>query len=104
MFGVGVAVVVILVAGWFWYASYSSAPQPAVVPSGALGLNNGAGQTNTGQTAVAPALTVASSGALGKYLVADNGMTLYTYAKDSAGVSNCSGVCAVNWPPYRVLQ
>jgi predicted lipoprotein with Yx(FWY)xxD motif len=28
-----------------------------------------------------------------------NGMTLYTYDKDTAGVSNCYDKCAVNWPP-----
>jgi predicted lipoprotein with Yx(FWY)xxD motif len=27
------------------------------------------------------------------------GMTLYTFDKDTAGVSNCYDKCAVNWPP-----
>lgn len=27
------------------------------------------------------------------------GMTLYTFAKDMPGVSNCNGNCAKNWPP-----
>ncbi len=43
--------------------------------------------------------------AVGKYgnIVADSkGMTLYTYDKDSKDVSNCSGQCLVNWPPYLV--
>ncbi len=31
-----------------------------------------------------------------------NGMTLYTYDKDTAGVSNCYDQCAVNWPPLFV--
>jgi predicted lipoprotein with Yx(FWY)xxD motif len=26
-------------------------------------------------------------------------MTLYTYDKDTAGVTNCYDKCAVNWPP-----
>ena len=25
--------------------------------------------------------------------------TLYTFSKDTAGKSNCSGACAKNWPP-----
>lgn len=29
-------------------------------------------------------------------------MTLYTFDKDSTGVSNCYDQCAVNWPPYLV--
>ena len=30
------------------------------------------------------------------------GMTLYTYDKDTAGVSNCTNQCATIWPPYVV--
>lgn len=29
-----------------------------------------------------------------------NGMTLYTFDKDTNGTSNCYDDCAVNWPPY----
>lgn len=32
-------------------------------------------------------------------LVGPNGMTLYTFDKDTAGVSNCYDDCAVKWPP-----
>ncbi|KQR45757.1 hypothetical protein [Acidovorax sp. Leaf160] len=34
-------------------------------------------------------------------LVGANGMTLYTFDKDTAGSgkSTCNGQCAVNWPP-----
>ncbi len=39
---------------------------------------------------------------LGDVLVAENGMTLYTFAKDTAGVSNCNDDCAAKWPPYIV--
>lgn len=28
-----------------------------------------------------------------------NGRTLYVFASDTAGVSNCDGGCAANWPP-----
>ena len=35
----------------------------------------------------------------GPALVDGKGMTLYTFDKDAAGKSNCSGGCAVNWPP-----
>lgn len=35
-------------------------------------------------------------------LVGPNGMTLYTFDKDTAGSgkSVCNGPCAVNWPPF----
>lgn len=28
------------------------------------------------------------------------GMTLYTFDKDTSGVTNCYDKCAVNWPPF----
>jgi len=34
------------------------------------------------------------------YLTDEKGMTLYTYSKDTAGVSNCSGTCLINWPAF----
>ena len=36
----------------------------------------------------------------GTTILADaKGMTLYTFAKDQPGVSNCNDNCAKNWPP-----
>ncbi|MBU6447507.1 hypothetical protein KGQ24_01535 [Patescibacteria group bacterium] len=29
-------------------------------------------------------------------------MTLYIYTPDKPGVSNCTGQCAIYWPPYTV--
>ncbi len=39
-------------------------------------------------------------------LVGPNGMTLYTFDKDTAGSgkSTCNGPCAINWPPLMVSQ
>lgn len=45
-------------------------------------------------------LLMTESGANGNYLADSKGMTLYTYDKDSTGVSNCYANCAVAWPPY----
>lgn len=36
----------------------------------------------------------------GTYMTDFAGMTLYTFDKDTQGVSNCSGTCATLWPPY----
>jgi predicted lipoprotein with Yx(FWY)xxD motif len=41
----------------------------------------------TGESAIGPVLTDA------------NGMTLYTFDKDSGDASACYDKCAVNWPP-----
>jgi len=40
----------------------------------------------------------------GNYLVGSNGMTLYSYDKDTAGVSNCYDTCAEKWPPYAATN
>lgn len=39
-------------------------------------------------------------GAKGKFLAGPSGMTLYTFDKDTANTSNCSGTCATTWPAY----
>jgi predicted lipoprotein with Yx(FWY)xxD motif len=37
----------------------------------------------------------------GKVMAASTtGMTVYTFRKDEAGVSNCYDDCAVKWPPF----
>lgn len=41
---------------------------------------------------------------LGSFLTDGKGMTLYVYAKDSAGKSACTGDCAKNWLPYTVAD
>jgi predicted lipoprotein with Yx(FWY)xxD motif len=39
-------------------------------------------------------------------LTGGNGMTLYTFDKDTAGngKSTCNGPCATNWPPLFVME
>ncbi|MBE2270604.1 MAG: hypothetical protein IAE80_20370 [Anaerolinea sp.] len=50
-----------------------------------------------------PTLSVSGgTGGLGQYLVASNGMTVYTFKRDTLGVSNCVDQCATAWPPYTV--
>lgn len=36
----------------------------------------------------------------GKYMTDFEGMTLYTFDKDAAGISNCTESCEKIWPPY----
>jgi predicted lipoprotein with Yx(FWY)xxD motif len=61
----------------------SSTSTPAPAPSGAPAA------VNVGQDA-----------SLGSFLVDSKGMSLYIFTKDSSNMSNCSGTCAVNWPPF----
>ena len=45
--------------------------------------------------------TIATKTDIGAVLAAEkNGLTLYTFAKDKPGKSNCSGSCADAWPPF----
>ncbi|MGC9603512.1 MAG: hypothetical protein ABSF47_03530 [Minisyncoccia bacterium] len=93
-----IAAVVIVVAGLAYYmisnqSSYT-APQAQ---------NNANTVTPTPTSAPgALALNIETDATLGKYLVAANGMTLYVFASDKVGVSNCTDTCAANWPPYTV--
>ena len=44
-------------------------------------------------------LSIAAANAAGM-ATAPNGMTLYTFDKDTDGVSACYDACAANWPAY----
>ncbi|NDJ63197.1 MAG: hypothetical protein GYB67_18905 [Chloroflexi bacterium] len=54
--------------------------------------------------ATLPTMVVAESEEFGEILVGANGMTLYTFANDEAGVSNCVDGCAANWPPLTIAE
>jgi len=51
----------------------------------------------------AASVQVANNPTLGKILVNAGGMTLYTFALDTNGVSKCTDSdCTADWPPYTV--
>ncbi len=67
------------------------------------------------QTVIALVLTLVASSAmadpamvgdskLGKVLTDGQGMTLYTFDKDSTGVSQCYEQCAKAWPPLQAAE
>lgn len=112
-----VVIVLVLGGAWYWYSSMQ-----APGPSSAAGTNGSPNQDNlggpSGDTPQTPPdssstgdgstvgqnliLGIQPDATLGDHLSAFNGMTLYTYASDSAGVSTCTGSCATTWPPYTV--
>jgi predicted lipoprotein with Yx(FWY)xxD motif len=51
---------------------------------------------------VNPTVRVAAHPDHGNILVGPNGMTLYRFARDEPGVSNCTGGCLAAWPPLLV--
>ncbi len=118
-----VAIVVVIIVGagaWYWFGMPHDTMSPTGPngPSGAAGINGTPNQGNLGQPENGQvqqpgadgaegsiigsnlALGTDSNATLGKYLIAYNGMTLYTYSKDTNASSTCYGQCAVNWPPY----
>ena len=41
---------------------------------------------------------------VGVVFVDSQGMTMYTYDEDESGKSNCTGMCAVFWPPVEAAK
>ncbi len=87
-----IAIILILVvaAGGFMLFHKSSRPtsSSSSAKSNAPAVNNAVLVTKT-------------DASLGKYLATPDGMPLYTYDKDSSGVSNCTGSCLAAWPAYQ---
>ncbi len=50
----------------------------------------------------AATLNVGSNPKLGKILVGPTGMTLYVFAGDAPGATNCIDACLQTWPPLEV--
>ena len=62
----------------------------------------GGGKSSSGppKTAGGATATVGvSNESLGNILVNSQGRTVYLFTRDSGAMSECSGACAVNWPP-----
>ena len=109
-------IIIIALGGWYWYSMQQNAAQP----SDTAGINGSPDQGNLGQSNTGLVQQPMADGAegsiiganlalgtdgnttLGTYLIAYNGMSLYTYSKDTSSASTCYSTCAQNWPPYIV--
>ena len=59
----------------------------------------------TSSATASTTLATAANAALGKNILVDSaGKTLYTYDKDTAGTSACTGACATTWPPLTIAS
>ncbi len=106
-----VVILAIVVIGgiWIWMGQTSTNGGTALYPtssqSGTSATGTSASDTSGGDVPTGViVLNTATSPTLGTYLVATNGMTLYKYTPDTPGKSNCTGGCAVAWPPYTVTS
>jgi predicted lipoprotein with Yx(FWY)xxD motif len=93
---VGIVVIIVVVGLAVWW-SQSNKSTPA---NTSQNQEQTANQTPT-PPKVTGAVKLSSKEGVGNFLVDSNGMTLYYFAKDSLGKSNCSaGPCLNNWPIY----
>lgn len=77
----------------------AAAPVVAVALIASACSSSGSGPS-AGGGSPAKAVTIEShSGPMGTFLTDSSGKSLYMFAKDSATKSNCSGLCAIYWPP-----
>jgi predicted lipoprotein with Yx(FWY)xxD motif len=96
------------------YGGSSSPTAKAAATSAAVGTATGGdsslgsayGTPASGGGAASSASIGVGSTSLGSVLVDGAKMTLYVFAKDTAGSgkSACSGACATNWPPLTVTS
>ena len=93
-----IVIVLIVIVGAVIWMNHTKTMN-SVTPPADTSLAPTSDQTTASGTVV---LASATSAALGAYLVASNGMTLYTDSQDAAGVSTCTAACATAWPPYAV--
>jgi predicted lipoprotein with Yx(FWY)xxD motif len=82
--------------------TYNSMPLYYFAGDAERGEANGEGGGDVWYTIAPETVALSSSEELGDFLIGSNGMTLYIFANDTEGTSNCADDCAVNWPPVTV--
>jgi predicted lipoprotein with Yx(FWY)xxD motif len=71
---------------------------PSVAPSASAAASASASAAAGGEVYEVKVAT----GAVGSYLVGEDGKTLYMFTVDAPNKSNCNGDCATTWPPFIV--
>jgi predicted lipoprotein with Yx(FWY)xxD motif len=110
-----VVIVVVVIGGIWWWMAMNSSPSSVATTQTTTTSTSTTGTSptsptnpTTGTTATPTSslstltLNNAGGGKFGAYLSGSNGMTLYQSTKDTTNVSNCTGACATEWPPYTV--
>ena len=67
--------------------------------SGGSSSSSSTSPSSTPSSTSSTSTVAVGSTSAGKVLVDPGGMTLYAFAIDTPGHSNCTGSCAVYWPP-----
>jgi len=107
-----IVVAAVVLYGGYWLYNHYIYQQPgtpvAVAPTNSPVASSSASPTASSSASPTASPTVAQNSVYKmmsdskgvSYLADENGMTLYIYSKDTAGVSNCSGTCITNWPEF----
>ena len=91
-----IIIIIIVLGGWYAYSMMGAMPASNTTTPTAT-------TTTQTTTSAAPSNNIymtANDATKGAYMTDFQSMTLYTYDKDTSGVSNCNGACAQAWPPY----
>jgi predicted lipoprotein with Yx(FWY)xxD motif len=84
------------------------ATQTSATPKATAATPNATAATSQATVVTTPSagvtLIATQNATLGKILTDAAGKTLYKYANDAGGVSNCTGTCAQNWPPLTITS
>lgn len=98
-----IVLIIIVVAGiWYWSSTGSGNANNSATSTLGETIPSTGTSTSTPVADMTVVLDTANTGTLGTYLVAANGMTLYQYTKDMPNMSECTGTCAMVWPPYTI--
>lgn len=102
------ASLVLLLAACTSSTAESSAPAAAdSTPSAAAESSAPASESaepSESEAASGAADVAAAESDLGEILTDADGMTVYFFANDEEGTSNCEGECLVNWPPVEAAE
>ncbi|HET7827364.1 MAG TPA: hypothetical protein VFK97_00670 [Candidatus Saccharimonadales bacterium] len=95
-----VLVIIAIIAGVVWYVFHTKNNTNSIYGNAANTSMTVPAKKSTASTTKLIIQTKTDS-KLGKYLADGNGKPLYTYSKDTANTSNCTGSCLTNWPIYK---
>jgi predicted lipoprotein with Yx(FWY)xxD motif len=94
-----VALAIVGYGGYRVWHHYSWKPTPAPVA-----MTQTTMKAKPTEAMMQAAVFKTATSKLGVIVTDPKGMTLYTFSKDTKGVSNCNGGCAKLWPPYSATS
>lgn len=103
-------VIVALVAFVAWFAFHTKSNTDSTLDlagSQQIAPPQSKSKTNSNKpntSAAAQIVTTKTNSSGGQYLADGSDKTLYTYASDTSGVSNCTGSCLATWPIYQAAS